>query len=66
MSESQYFKKEWLHKKELKENAVKRGSNYVSDYEKEERIALLEWEKSRHEEKDDFDKGNRLFDYTNY
>lgn len=61
MSESQQFYKKYLAAKSKSENSKRKDSNYVDDYEREERISRLEWKEKDREEKDDNERSSRLF-----
>lgn len=60
MSESHEYYKAYKNAQERKEKAQRRGSNYISDYEKDERIARLEWKEKEREAEDDFKRGWNL------
>ena len=61
MSESHELYKKYLADKEKTLNAKKRGSKYVDDYEKEERISRFEYREKKRDEIDDQDRMDKLF-----
>ena len=61
MSESHQLYKKYLSDKQKTDNARKRESKYVKDYEKDEQISKSEWKNEEREERDDNDRTNRLF-----
>jgi hypothetical protein len=61
MSESHELYKKYLANKKKTEKAKKRESKYIDDYEKEESISRYEWKEKEREEKEDFDRADKLF-----
>lgn len=61
MSESHELYKKYKKDQQKTENAKKRGSKYVDDYEKNEAVSRAEWKEKDREEKDDYDRTDKLF-----
>ena len=61
MSESHELYKKYLANKENTNKARGRQSKYIDDYEREEFISKYEWKEKDREEREDFDRANRLF-----
>lgn len=61
MSESHELYKKYLANKEKTKKAKERKSKYIDDYEKEEFISRYEWKEKEREEREDFDRTDRLF-----
>lgn len=61
MSESHELYKKYLVNKEKTKQARKRQSKYIDIYEKQELISKNEYKEKEREEKEDFDRTDRLF-----
>ena len=61
MSESHELFKHFMNEKRKLEQAKKRGSNYISDYEKNTSSALYDYKEKEREEKQDDDRTSKLF-----
>lgn len=63
MSISHEYYKKYKDAEQKRINAQRRESKYISDYEKDERISQLEYEKADREEKEDFKRGWNLLSW---
>ena len=66
MSESHEKYKEYKKAQQARENAERRGSQYVNDYKQKERIAELEYKLKDREEKENNDRAYRLLSDYEY